>query len=733
MTHRMQWGLYGIVVLSLLGAGASCSSGGSASSVSGDATPSGTVASASLAAAGSVAQRPAWATSQRLVGEVAAEERLSIQVHLQMKDPAAAAEELSAISNPQNPRYGQFLSDADYEAKYAPTEAGVNAVRAHLEENGLRVTHVPGNRTFVSAVGTAAQVGRAFSTRLGLYQVGSETRRAPIDPPTVPDWVAPHVVGILGLATPLKMTPHNVVGGIRRDSLRNPNGPPQPVSPGAIGGNGTCSEWFGSLPDTADPPYGPGYPALTFAPCGYVPAQIREAYGFTKSIRNGNDGTGVAVAVVDAYLSPTLLSDVQTYAAQNDPDYPLVASQLSMEWAPGTATYPDSDWYIEQTLDVEAVHAIAPGATIVAVAAQSQSDQDIIAALNLVIERKLATIVSNSYETQTEASLTDALIWESLATQAGLKGVGLYFSSGDSGDYTGGWGMSPTIAFPGSLPTITSVGGTSLALGNLGQRLWETGWETGMSYLETYIPPPPPFEGGFGEGGFGPPPFEGGFADAGTGPSQDASIGDPVTRIVLSRSADPQDDAGGSDAEFLPDEGSPIVQDASWDPSPPGSFAYGGGGGVSILFPQPKYQKNIVPSSIANLPGVPARVIPDVSMVADPVTGFVIGTTQYTGGYQEMVIGGTSLSSPLFAGVMALAQQHSKRTFGFANALLYSASSKGAFTDALPLSSPQAVAIEQGVVATFGFDQLSIHTTLGYDDVTGLGSPNGQLFLNNVK
>src|SRR5208283_461921 len=129
-------------------------------------------------------------------------------------------------------------------------------------------------------------------------------------------------------------------------------------------------------PDYFDPPYAPNYPALTLAPCGYTPAQIREAYGFTQSIRKGNDGTGVSVAVVDAYLSPTLLSDAQTYSAQNDADYPFATSQLVTYQAPGTPTEPDPDWWEEQTLDVEAVHAIAPGATIVAVAAQSQSDQD---------------------------------------------------------------------------------------------------------------------------------------------------------------------------------------------------------------------------------------------------------------------------------------------------------------------------------------------------------------------
>jgi subtilase family serine protease len=799
--------LYGVSLISALGAIAACSAGGGDGSVSSKPAAKG----APLRSA--VAARPTWATSARFRGEVPDDVTIAIQVHLQLREPDAAAAELAAISDPDGPEYGHFLSDAEYNAKYGPTDADIQALRAHLESKGLQVTHVPQNRTFIAATGTAAQVGRAFSTRLGLYNVDNDMRRAPINPPVMPDALKPLVLGVLGLTTPLQMKPRNVVvGGIQRNSIGPPPGTPAASSPmpsaaepKAIGGTGTCSEWFGATLDTVDPPYGPGYPPLTYAPCGYLPAQIREAYGFTESVRQGNDGTGVTVAVVDAYLSPTLLADVQTYAAQNDPDYPFATSQLTTYWAPGTPTEPIPGWYIEQTLDVEAAHAIAPGAPIVAVAAQSQSDQDLVAAVNLIVENRLATIVSNSYETQEEAQLTDALIWEALATQAGLKGVGLYFSSGDSGDdQTFGISgtPSPTVDFPGSLPTVTSVGGTSLALGSLGQRLWETGWETGLSYLlDIYVPPPPPEEDastGSPDGGGKPIPGE----DSGSSLNDGTRVS-PLQRVSFSTSfgeeSDASDDAGvtdagtfdggrgpedagsdggvfdggvfdggvfdggvfdaGSDGGFVFDSGQPTFEE-EWCPSPPGEFTFGSGGGISILFPQPAYQEGIVPSVLANAPGVPARVVPDVSMVADPVTGFLIGTSQLFGTYDEVVIGGTSLSSPLFAGVIALAQQHAKRTFGFANPLLYKASKSGAFSDAVPLASPEAVTVSPGTVATFDFgsnpvvdaggaadagspgaeceffffnEQITIHTTVGYDDVTGLGSPSGAAFLAHVK
>src|SRR5262249_44193757 len=100
----------------------------------------------------------------------------------------------------------------------------------------------------------------------------------------------------------------------------------------------------------------------------------------------------------------------------------------------------------------------------------------------------------------------------------------------------------------------------------------------------------------------------------------------------------------------------------TWSPVP-GAFLYGAGGGTSRLFAQPWYQQGVVPASLAsqNQKGHKlGRVVPDVAMVGDPNTGMLIGETQtFPNGtyYDQYRIGGTSLSCPLFAGIMALANQ----------------------------------------------------------------------------
>src|SRR5207342_2188631 len=92
-------------------------------------------------------------------------------------------------------------------------------------------------------------------------------------------------------------------------------------------------------------------------------------------------------------------------------------------------------WYGEETLDVEAVHAMAPGAKILYTGARSCLDPDINDAVADIVDNERADIVSNSYgfagEVVSQAQLRATL---KVHTQAALEGIGFYYSSGDAGD-----------------------------------------------------------------------------------------------------------------------------------------------------------------------------------------------------------------------------------------------------------------------------------------------------------
>jgi subtilase family serine protease len=381
------------------------------------------------------------------------------------------------------------------------------------------------------------------------------------------------------------------------------------------------------------------------------------------------------VAIVDAFASPTLFADAAEYAHRNDPAHPLRSEQFSELVFPPDPDLEGPDqcdaagWYGEQSLDVEAVHAMAPGAHILYVGASSCEDLSIDKALNRIVAGNLAQIVSNSYGDLGEDLPADVVrAFQSIAIHAVLQGIGLYFSSGDSGDEVADLGY-PSPDFSASSPWVTAVGGTSLGIDKSGRRVVETGWETTRSPLNT--------------------------------------------------------------------------ETNTWGPA---VYQYGSGGGTSRLFRQPFYQRGVVPDALArqNQEGNQrGRVVPDISMVGDPNTGMLIGITQtFPEGvqYGEYRIGGTSLSAPLFAGYMAVADQAVHVRHGFINPVLYRFTARtGAISDVkhvdgavVRVDYANTLNADDGLltsVRTFDFQGLAIRTTPGYDNVTGLGTPAGAQFL----
>jgi subtilase family serine protease len=168
-----------------------------------------------------------------------------------------------------------------------------------------------------------------------------------------------------------------------------------------------------------------------------------------------------------------------------------------------------------------------------------------------------------------------------------------------------------------------------------------------------------------------------------------------------------------------------------WVPIAADPFLYGAGGGFSTVFARPSYQNGVVH-------GGSGRAYPDVALDADPTTGMLVGETQIfpTGvRYDEYRIGGTSLASPLMAGIVADAAQHANGRLGFLNIAIYklAAAHIGAFNDVTSIAGANVRPdFANGVNKANGylysvrtFDQdSSLRTAPGWDDVTGAGTPN---------
>jgi subtilase family serine protease len=617
--------------------------------------------------AGVADSRPSWAVANADLGPLNSSTPLNdVRVYLAGRDPQGLAAYAASVSNPKSSDYQHYLAPAEVQSRFGPTTAQVAAVRSWLQGSGLTVTGA--NQHYVTVSGTAASAERAFGTTLHSYRAQGGEHRAPAGAVNVPTTVSSAVLGVAGLDDGRSMAHAS-------DAAPGPSPAFVPATP--------CSTSFGQNAATTEPATF-GHTG-TWVPCGYTPQQLQSAYGVTGT----TGGKGVTVAIVDAYASPTITSDLATYTANHQmPGFAPGQLTQNLPSAAWNSTAACGGWYSEETLDIEAVHNMAPGANVEYVAAASCNDTDFLDAFSRIIDNKLATIVSNSWSDLGDDTVTAAVrsAYEQDLQQGAVEGIGFYFATGDCGaedpatSCGAGYGSTkPQANFPTDDQWATAVGGTTLAVGSDGQQQWQAGWG--------------------------------------------------VLRSTLNSTGD----------GWTPNLGTGY----------PAAYHGGSGGGTSEDYAQPAYQAGIVPTSLSEtLPDgtqetSPHRVIPDVAMVADPDTGMLIGqTVQFADGtvkYSEFRFGGTSLSAPLFAGMQALAQQAAGVPIGFANPCLYSRFGTSAIDDITdtPLGSNNPVsAVRNDHTASndpaspivthalaFGNDG-QLHATAGYDDVTGVGAPS---------
>jgi subtilase family serine protease len=355
--------------------------------------------------------------------------------------------------------------------------------------------------------------------------------------------------------------------------------------------------------------------AATPATGAYVPVQVRDAYGVEDIYFNGTPGTGAGqtIAIIDAYNDPDIITDANTFSTDYGlPTFNSGGPTLQVLSETGTTTLPANStpgqWDVEESLDVEWAHAIAPDANIILFEASSSSTTDLDTAIQTAAQTAGVSVVSMSYSTYEvlyyvsgiDESSTDSVY----TTPAGHQGVTFLASTGDQ--------ASPALGYPAVSPNVVGVGGTSLLVG------------TDNSY----------------------------------------------------------------------------ISESAWS---------GGGGGLSLEESQPSYQSGEVNGVTSDV-----RSSPDVSMDADPETGVIVIDTYDS--FFPIQVGGTSLSTPMWAGLIAIADQ------GLA---LRGQSSLNGVTQTLPM----LYALPSSDFNDITTGDNGFPATTGYDLVTGLGTPIANLLI----
>jgi subtilase family serine protease len=640
------------------------------------------------------------------LGPVNAASTIEITLWMKMHDQQG----LDALVAAQQSGKTSFLSPEQVLAQHAPSHAEVARVADVLKADGFNVSGFGPNNLFVKASGTAELVQTTFQVELHKYDLKGRTFRASSRNATLPPALVPLVAAVGGLSD-IAPEPQVAHAGVKAaSSIHRPSEAehivPQPLrlsdAPNGLIFSEQCfypptSVNFVSADGTVTSRYqGNGYGAPisnsaagTLPPCGYQPSEIQTAYNLTPLYQEGLTGAGTTVAIVDAYGSTTIGRDLAAFSQFMG----LPPANLTIIGTPTESNFStdaNAGWASETTLDVEWVHAIAPGAKIVLVVAPTNSFSDLFSADITAASLPGVVSISNSWgsleiDVVGYAEFYNAV--DNIFKAIGATGESIQFSTGDSGDNaisTGG--LYTTPGWPASSPYVTGIGGVSVALDSQKRIKWQTSWGNNLTEI----------------------------ADT-------TSLGNPPL--------DPPFNEG---------------------------FVFGGGGGASDVYAKPYYQRHLSGER---------RLTPDISWVADPYTGVeIIYTGDAAGDLFIDVIGGTSVSCPMFSALWAIANQNAHHRLGQAAPLLYNLPTP-AITDVVNSSSASNVtgtiddsggtfpvnSWELGAplnslptfvsalynspfstrwfVLTFGVDS-TLATGKGWDPATGLGTPNGWNFVH---
>ena len=352
--------------------------------------------------------------------------------------------------------------------------------------------------------------------------------------------------------------------------------------------------------------------------------------------RLSRDGTGQTIAIVDAYDDPDIYQALDAFDSQ----FGLTASgpTLYAQYGPassfltvlnqyGQATsLPSTDpngpgtdnWEVEEALDVEWAHAIAPGAQIILVEANSQSLSDLMASVATAASQPGVSVVSMSWGFAEGQAVfaSDEATYDSVFTAPGVTFVA---STGDYG--------AADPEYPAFSPNVVAVGGTSLTLNSDNSYNSETGW----GYYSNSV----------------------------------------------------------------------------------GAFI-GSGGGISLYEPEPAYQEGVQSTGY--------RTTPDVSLVADPATGAWIADPYNLNPSNPFeIVGGTSLSAPCWASLIALANQGR------------AAAGESTLNSSSPTDTQQALyMLPQSDYNVITNGSNGYCAASGYNLVTGLGTPVANLLVTDL-
>ncbi len=676
--------------------------------------------------------------------------------------------------DPTSPDFHHWLAPAEVGQRFGPSPADIATITQWLTSHGLRVEGASKDQMTLRFSGTAAQVNEAFRTSIHRLSVNGAQHIANMTAPSIPAALAPAVVGVKALHDFFARPAHHLGGKAVFDPH---SGHWTHQTPALISGAqpdmraaqqpATQASQQVGQPVQPAPQFGitVGSGSSAFQIEDIAPYDFATIYNVLPLWNNSIDGTGQTIAI--AGTSDINPSDVASFRSvfglpAGTPPKTIVANGVDPGACTGTTGSCTIDDQIENSLDVEWSGAVAKGAQITLVVAgqQSQTTDTLFTAIQYIVDNLTAPVMNVSYGacefdlgTAGNTALNDE--WETAATE----GISVFVAAGDSGSASCDQDLATSLPYGAlfgttvsgfaSTPYNTAVGGTDFNWGTTASPYWSTSNNstTGASALN-YIPEIP-------------------WNDTCTNPVILSVLQSYATQLQKEGNTVTSPTDAESACNFVNQWYKTIYTNTNQQVNL--SFlidTIGGSGGASGCTTSNSQSTTSCaggyakPSWQAGVTGIPSdgkRDLPDVSFFAS--NGFlgsaylicvsangtcVSSTSQSTEPIGEEV-GGTSVSSPAMAGVMAMINQKTGAPQGLPNAELYRLAAKQTYsgcrseslttstscyfndidtgTNAMPCDagSPDCTVSTSG--DTYGvLNGYSAGT--GFDNASGLGSLN---------
>lgn len=636
---------------------------------------------------------PGYVSSATNLGAEDTSKTIEVSIWLQPHNRSALDALAQDLYNPNSPHYRRWLKASEIATQFAPTPAETKTVQDFFQSNNLTVVSLGPNNFFVRARGTVASVESAFHVQLNRYQVGNKTFRANATDPYIDGPAGAVVQAVSGLDDGAFEHRADLQPAILQSASSSVSNQEDSYQVAPAADPDLFETACFTAPEIEKYTTGGSYPKSTIkgngynsgaAGCGYSPANLYDAYNLTGLYAEGYNGAGQTIVIMDWCGSPTITEDANTFSKKFGLPK-LTSSNFNIIDYPGPSDCSGVDPQIN--LEVEWAHAIAPGANIDLIIAADGSYEDVDEATYYAVTSGLGSVISGGYFTpEFSVSSAEANKENLISEMAAVAGIATNYASTE---WQGNFTHSPQlfVSMPADLPYATGVGGVSLALNSDNSIAFQTDWEGWQSLM---------------------------FALG--------QVEYPSPRTT--------------------------------------SPSEGAAGGPSVFFSKPSFQK-----------GVPGkwRQEPDISWLADPLTGVVMVVTQPSQYPPQVwyVSGGVGLSTPMFSALWAIANEEAGTALGQAAPYLYSMPST-TITDIVPYGSAHDVteviaasssqsssydakatmgvswsstfapfysAIWDGYTGnenyafafSFGGDS-DLKSKVGWDEVTGLGTPDAQAF-----